>query len=270
MSDKKTVFEEVTADLLKDLISEDIDNPSPFAARILGSFQAELKAKVQLLRDGGKNEEEVRVAIMGEVEQEKLYTALFESSGWVAASYNKAYEKLKALGDIEGYGWGDLLTEIYEGETYLAEIFVRLVEEQEGVEITSAKQLQKITGITELNGNGEKPLTGTKAKEQAKKELEDLFIEAMQYRYFRALNNLLRSGAKYKDLLKFDPKDFNLPESWEYLSNSITKREAIQYAINEEYLLDEIKYSRPSLRPIARDLEAPYSEVMAAYRLNDI
>ena len=55
------------------------------------------------------------------------------------------------MGD-ESKTYEDLFTEIYQDETYLNEIFVRLVEETEGVAITSAKQLQELTGITEIYG----------------------------------------------------------------------------------------------------------------------
>lgn len=84
--------------------------------------------------------------------------------------------------------------------------------------------------------------------------------------YLGALETALKNGAKYKELLKIEPKDFNLPETW---SGSVAtdKYSSILYAIQGEYLLDEPGglMLHPDLRSVAKDLEAPYSVIIEAY-----
>ena len=83
--------------------------------------------------------------------------------------------------------------------------------------------------------------------------------------YYKALRTALENGAKYKDLLKIDPKDFNLPETWgSFFGRPANKENSILKAISKEYLLIESIVIHPSLRDIAEDLEAPYSVIMEA------
>lgn len=85
-------------------------------------------------------------------------------------------------------------------------------------------------------------------------------------KYLGALETALKNGANYKEILKIEPKDFNLPETW---SGSVAtdKYSSILFAIQGEYLLDEPGglMLKPDLRSIAKDLEAPYSIIMEAY-----
>jgi len=93
------------------------------------------------------------------------------------------------------------------------------------------------------------------------KDYRDSFEE-----YLGALDTALKNGAKYKELLKIDPKDFNLPETW---SGAVAtdKYSSILFSISLEYLLNEPGglMLRPDLRSIAKDLEAPYSVIIEAY-----
>jgi len=87
--------------------------------------------------------------------------------------------------------------------------------------------------------------------------------------YLGALETALENGANYKELLKIEPKDFNLPETW---SGCITsdKYSSILYTINTAFFLDEwgglMLY--PDLRSIAKEIEAPYSVIMEAFNIN--
>jgi len=215
--------------------------------------------------------------------------------------YKRSYEELKTLGDQDSTYWTDLLQEIYEDEAYQNEIFVRLVEEQYKVEITSAKQLQELTGITALynywdKGKGflsdeeaialakkqNKPLKSYKAtpaqsKAEATRQLQEIFTTAMYYRYSKTLEGMLEAGATYKDLLQLDPKQFNLPKDWGKIPGCLGTNQAttILWAIAFTLLISEgvrdegigrLIYN-PTLRDIAQEIEAPYSVVMEAFKL---
>jgi hypothetical protein len=189
--------------------------------------------------------------------------------------YKKSYEKLKAPGAYSTT-YGDLFTEIYEDKPYLSEIFVRIVEETEGVAITSAKQLQELTGITEIYGYwdedkgetipyGDHKPTKEEAQEIAFKQIKNTFTEAMSYRYSRALEAILEAGGKYSDLLQIKPSYFNLPETWSGCL-ATDQYSSILWALEKAFLIGEPNTSvRPDLKTIARDLEAPYSVLMDAH-----
>ena len=193
--------------------------------------------------------------------------------------YKKSYDKLKALVD-EGKTFGDIFSEIYSDESYLNDIFIRLVEDKEGVAITSAKQLQELSEITEIYGYWDEDKgeiiqykdksisTKKEAKEEAKKQIEDCFIQGMYNRYFTTLENMLEAGAKYKDILLLNPTDFYLPEQW---SGTLAenKDEVILWTIGFTYLINEPGglMMLPSLRTVAEEIEAPYSVLMDCYRL---
>jgi hypothetical protein len=193
--------------------------------------------------------------------------------------YKRSYDKLKALVD-SGTTFGDVFTEIYSDEYYLNDIFIRLVEEKEGVLITSAKQLQELTGITEIFGywDSEKGETiqykdktiSTKkeAKEEAKKQIEETFTAGMYSRFSSILESMLEAGAKYKDIVIINPKDFNLPEKWSG-TLATNKEEVILWAISFTYLINEPAglMMLPNLRLIAEEIEAPYSVLMDCFKL---
>jgi len=161
--------------------------------------------------------------------------------------YNKSYSKLKALVD-EGKSWKEIYLELNSDESHLKDIFIRLIEDKEGLLITSSKQLQELSKITEVGG---------------------IFIEGMYNRYFSTLEEMLINGCKYKDLLLIDPKNFNLPETW---SGTLAedKNSSLLWAICLTYLIDEpiglIQF--PSLRAIANEIEAPYSVLMDAFNIS--
>jgi hypothetical protein len=211
----------------------------------------------------------------------KVADTLIKNKEYKNESYKKSYDKLKALVD-KGETFEDVFTEVYEGEYYLSNIFIRLIEDKEGVVITSSKQLQELSGITEIYGYWDEDKgetvqykdktisTKKEAQEEAKKQIEATFIEGMYNRYSTTIEDMLQAGAKYKDILLLNPKDFNLPEKW---SGTLAKNkeEVIIWAINHTYLIDEPAGLMlfPSLRRIAKDLEAPYSVVMDSYNLTN-
>jgi len=178
-----------------------------------------------------------------------LLDALYNNKTFRRTFYRKAYEGLKE--EYTGKDYSDLLTEIYENNKPLNEIFVRLVEEQEKVAITSAKQLQELTGIDRIN---EDELSDKDARAEARSQMKDTFIKAMKYRYAMALEKLLDGGGKYSDLLKTDPAKYHLKDS--------DKKDAIQEAIYYSFELGDAPDMKKNLQDTANSIKAPYETVL--------
>jgi hypothetical protein len=211
---------------------------------------------------------------------ETVTDTLIKSREYNNKLYKISYDKLKALLD-EGSSYRELFTEVYDDEGYLNDIFIRLIEEKEGVAITSAKQLQELSGITEVYGYWDnetekiKPYPGRKAistkkeaQEEALRQIEHTLTQGMYNRYFTTLEDMLEAGAKYKDILLLSPKDFNLPDQW---SGTLAKNkeEVILWAIGLTFLINEPGSLMlvPSLRTVAEEIGAPYSVLMDCYKL---
>jgi len=272
--------------VVKEIIQEaivDTGKLQPFTERLINHYLQDLITKAQLLLKSGSKREDVKESLAQEFRDsilDKVVEAFKKSSEFKNSVYKKSYERLKALGD-ETKSYGDLFVEIYEDQTYLMEIFVRLVEEQEGVAITSAKQLQELTGIKEIYGYwdeekeeivpyGDKKPTKKEAQEIAFKQIEDTFIGAMSYRYSKALEDILEAGGKYSDLLQVKPSYFNLPETWSGCLPT-DQYSSILWAIENVFLIGEPDASvrPPDLRSIAQEVEAPYSVLMDCYNLTN-
>jgi hypothetical protein len=256
------------------MIQELVVDPDPFVENLVNNYLQDLQGQAQLLLKSGSKVEDLQEHYIQELRGKVLETvvgAFIKSSEFKDSLYKKTYERLKTLGD-EGKSYGDLFKEIYQDVDYLNEIFVRLVEETEVVAITSAKQLQELTGITHLDSWDIKtseyitPKTEEEAKENANKEIEDTFIKAMNYRYSKALEDILQAGGKYSELLQVKPSYFNLPETW---SGSLTKDQysSILWAIHFVFRIGEPNASvRPDLKTIAQEIDAPYSVLMDAHK----
>lgn len=249
----------------------------PFAESLLSSYLDDMEAQAQLLMKSGYKYEDLRDYYQEKILDRGIIKAFIKSSYFKDRLYIKSYEELKAFLKESG-SYGDLFTEIYEDETYLNEIFVRLVEEEEGVAITSAKQLQELTGITEIYGYwdeekgetvpyGDKKPSKKQAQETAYSQIEETFINAMSYRYSKALEDILEAGGKYKDLLQIKPSYFNLPDTWGggIASDQYT---SILWALEEVFLIGEPNRSvKPDLKTIAKEVDAPYSVLMDAHKV---
>lgn len=273
------IHDKVVKEILQELVGEP-GKKQPFAESLVNSYLQDLAAQAKLLLKSGSKVENLQEWYSQELRNEVLPNvaeALIKSSEFKNSLYKKSYERLKALGD-ENKSYGDLFTEIYEDETYLNEIFVRIVEETEGVAITSAKQLQELTGITEIYGYwdedkgetvpyGDKKPTKKEAQEIAYRQVEDTFIKAMSYRYSKALEDILEAGGKYSDLLQVKPSYFNLPETWSGCLPT-DQYSSILWAIENAFLIGEPNTSvRPDLKAIAQEIEAPYSVLMDAHKI---
>jgi hypothetical protein len=273
------IHDKVVKEVLQQLVGEP-GKKQPFAESLVNNYLQDLQAKAQLLVKSGSKLEDLQDYYLQELRGrvvDNIVEAFIKSSEFKDSLYKKSYERLKALGN-EDKSYGELFTEIYQDETYLNEIFVRLVEETEGVAITSAKQLQELTGITEIYGYwdeekgetvpyGDKKPTKKQAQEIALKQIETAFTSAMSYRYSKALEDILDAGGKYSDLLQVKPSYFNLPETWSGCLPT-DQYSSILWAIENAFLIGEPNTSvRPDLKTIAQEIEAPYSVLMDAHKI---
>ena len=140
-----------------------------------------------------------------------------------------------------------------------AEAFIDLVEEVFNTEVKTAKKLKELTKIDNPINIGE----------EEKISLERIIGIASYSKYFRSLLYTLHEGGTYTDLLKIDPKEFNLKEEFWEGTMAKNKEEAILYAIAFSFHINEPGglFMLPSLKYIAKEIEAPYSVLMKAYNL---
>ncbi len=131
--------------------------------------------------------------------------------------------------------------------------FIDYVEELYQVKVKDAKHLQKLTGV----------------KENGLEELGDILLKANYTKFYRALEIAVEEGAKYKDLLEIKPQAYGLPETWD-LTLTRDQYTAILWVISLAFLMNEPGglMMAPSLRAVAREMEAPYSVIMDAYKLH--
>ena len=184
----------------------------------------------------------------------EMVRALRNKKTYRRTYYRKVYQGLK---DTEIHkGWIDLLTEIYEEDKALNEIFVRLVEEQRNVTIASAKALQEITGIYRLGYDQ------SHEKVEARRQMEHIFTSAMRYRYEKALEEILDGGEKYSDLLMTDPAKYHLTDS--------DKEDAIQEAIYNSFELGDTPTIRPNIEDVAKAIGAPFEVVVLSSQRHNI
>lgn len=185
----------------------------------------------------------------------KRYISYIETKNDIAQAYQKSKDWDKVFS-----------SRVYQEPHETAEAFIDYLEELHQEPIETAKQLQELTGITRLPD---------KNKITAIEGLGDFLIIAHYTKFFRALEKAIKEGAKYKDLLKIKPEDYRLPETWEINDKLLEgtlgydQYSSILWAIGIEFSL-EVNLGvivLPSLRNIAKDLEAPYSVLMDAFNL---
>jgi len=168
--------------------------------------------------------------------------------------YSKSLEEIKATYQ-ESKSWDKVITTVvYSDSNISQEAFIDYVEEFFNTKIKDGKQLQKLTGI----------------KEETLEGLEETLLNSRSQKYERAIKTAIDEGAKYKELLKIDPKEFSLPESWgSFYNRPANKENTILKAIADEFMLMESIVIHPDLRDIAEELEAPYSIIMEAKNMVD-
>ena len=169
--------------------------------------------------------------------------------------YSKCLEEIKANYQ-ESKSWDKVFRDCYFDEPYYQEAFIDYVEEFFKTKFKDGKHLKEVTGIS---------TTG-----EILERLDRALFTAKSNKYERALKIALENGAKYKELLKIDPKEFSLPETWgSFYSRPANKENTILKCIADEFLLMESIVIHPDLRDIAEELEAPYSVIMEAKNMVD-
>jgi hypothetical protein len=171
--------------------------------------------------------------------------------------YSKALEEIKATYQ-ESKSWDKVFKEYSHagGQVIDCEALIDYVEEVCKTKFKDIEQLKEAIKVYPTGANLER--------------LEAILNSAKQGRYERALKTAINEGAKYNELLKIDPKDFNLPETWgSFYNRPANKENSILQAIADEFLLMETIIIHPDLRDIAEELEAPYSIIMEAKNMVD-
>jgi hypothetical protein len=192
---------------------------------------------------------------------------------WRYHRYKEAIKKTY----LQTGDWGKVISkDVYSDVDEAQEAFIDYVEEVTGAKITDVAQLQELTGITHLDSWDSKagkyitPETEEGAKENAIRELTETLIGARYSKYFGALGDAIKDGAKYKDLLRISPQEYGLPETW---TGTLSKDQysSVLWAIMLEFLIDEPAGLTlfPDLRSIAQEMEAPYSVLMDCHKLTN-
>jgi len=162
-------------------------------------------------------------------------------------SYKKKYRKV-----IVRRNGGSSLKDIYLSDNPMLvfdddpdsmDIFLWLTQEVSKEKITNGRQLRELTGLDS------EPLD----------DMQNLFMSVMTFRLETTLACAIKSGLKYKELLKINLEDFHLPEQWLDIDSDvfIDKMAVIKLAIASTMGLAEHLKRRPSIQKIADDLEAP-------------
>jgi len=173
--------------------------------------------------------------------------------------YLKDFKELKEIYN-SSKSWEEVIKSdvFYLNNDQGAEAFIDLVEEIFNTEVKTAKKLKELTKINN-------PIE----IEEEKISLETIIENSSYSKYFRSLLYTLQEGGTYNDLLKLDPKEFNLPEDVWKKSFAKNQEDAILYAIALSFHVNEpgSLFIIPSLKYIAKEIKAPYSVLMNAYNL---
>ena len=165
--------------------------------------------------------------------------------------YSETLEDIKATYQ-ESKSWDKVFREYSNATEYgTSEALIDYVEEFYKTKFKDIEQLKKAIEVYPTGANLER--------------FEAVFNMAKRTKYERALRTAINEGAKYKELLKIDPKEFNLPETWgSFYNRPANKENSILQAIADEFFLMETIVMHPDLRDIAEELEAPYSVILEA------
>jgi hypothetical protein len=149
----------------------------------------------------------------------------------------------------EGKDYADIMSELPLDDPSGLLAFLNHVEETHKTTVTTVKQFQKLTN----NADDEE-------------DASIALYAAFEERYRLTLNRILREGGNYAQLDTTDPKDFHLPKVWYGNSRNMTKAKAIRRTITDYFKLNEPdpEIGRCALRDVAKQIEAPYAEVLKA------
>lgn len=151
------------------------------------------------------------------------------------------------------------------------EVFVDLVNEVYKTNVISVEQIQNLTGIKEAlfyDYKTDEFIDSGDKEEAAAVQLTYVLNSAFFSRYYNTIVDALENGTKYKDLFKIEPKDFNLPEEWNF-GKAKNKETTITVAIWNVFKMSEPAGLTllPSLRAISKHIDAPYSIIMNSFNI---
>ena len=189
-------------------------------------------------------------------ELEIYYSDILHTLKSKEITYYKCY--LKARKNIEDTyketgSWDKVITTAVTcDEQDKNEAFVDVIETHYKTKVKNAEHLQELTGITEETLEG----------------LQECINLQREAKFYDVIRIDLINGAKYKDLLKYEAKDFGLPDSWNSYKKIMNRDELIKQAIFLEFLTFDAEIlnfnANVSLYSIAEELEVPYTFILEA------
>ena len=116
----------------------------------------------------------------------------------------------------------------------LADVFVRVYEDQDQVKIKTPQGLQYYTGIDEIEMLTDKIPDWSKQK-QALHTLEECLSRSKHFRYVSAMEKKFREGADLLEVAEIGPEDFDLKSWWFHYRRVFEQGSAIAQAIGLAY-----------------------------------
>jgi hypothetical protein len=147
--------------------------------------------------------------------------------------------------------WNAVITSvIYYDEPTSQEAFIDVVEEMYNMKVKDPKHLLGLTGIS---------VDWTAAT--LKIFLQLCIYTNHEVKLGDAIEHDLKCGAKYADIIKYDPRDYGLPETWiDWYGHETNKEDVIKMAI---YYAFELSYDYPDtdIKKVEEHLEGPFDLV---------
>jgi hypothetical protein len=147
--------------------------------------------------------------------------------------------------------WDTIITSVvYFDEPTSQEAFIDIIEETYHSNVRDPKHLIELTGIS-VNWTAE----------TLNNFLQLCIYTNRETKYSNAIENAFRFGAKYADILKYELKDFGLPEAWiNWWGMETNKDDLIKMAI---YYAFELSDDCPGtdIKKVEEQLEGPFDLV---------
>jgi|GEM_PF-4919550 hypothetical protein len=173
------------------------------------------------------------------------------SEGPFVKRQRETLDKMRKCYEESGSWHKVYTTEVYTDSGFCAEVFIDFVERNTGENVRDTIHLLALTGLT--------------GETDTMEGFEKTMRQARESRYERTLARALDEGAKYKDLLEIDPKDFGFSgDTISDFDEMSFKQGFVRLAIACWADLMESSVIRPDLRAVADNLEAPFKEIWAA------
>jgi hypothetical protein len=147
--------------------------------------------------------------------------------------------------------WDAVITSVvYYDEPTTQEAFIDTVEEVYGTKVKDPKHLLELTGIS---------VDWTAAT--LKNFLQLCIYTNHEVKLGDAIEHDLKCGAKYSDILKYELKDYGLPEAWlDWYGHETNKEDVIKMAIYYAFELGD-DYPDTDIKKVEEHLEGPFDLV---------